>query len=62
MKHVLAWSIWAVTLAAMLTLGTGCADVGRLGARMSGLQVVDVNGCSYTSPKAPCKPVETPQP
>ena len=32
----------------------GCADIGRLGAKTSGLDVVGADGCSYTNPKAPC--------
>jgi len=43
-----------LALALILLVGTGCADFGRLGAKMSGLEAVGVDGCSYTNPKAPC--------
>jgi hypothetical protein len=38
MQHRRAWGSWALGLGVVLTLLAGCADLGKLGAKMHGLE------------------------
>ena len=42
----------------LITLG-GCADLGKLGAKMHGLEVVSADDCRHALHPNPCKTVET---
>jgi hypothetical protein len=42
----------------LITLG-GCADLGKLGAKMHGLEIVSADDCRHALHTNPCKTVET---
>jgi hypothetical protein len=59
MQHRRAWGSWALGLGVVLTLLAGCADLGKLGAKMHGLEVVSADDCRHALHANPCKIVET---
>jgi hypothetical protein len=58
MKHLIAWGIWSTGLMLVLSLVGGCAELGQLGAKMHGLEVVSADDCRHALHTNPCKTVE----
>ena len=54
MRHILAWGAWVIGVTMVLSLCTGCADIGRAGAKMHGLKVVTAADCRHAFHTTPC--------
>ena len=59
MQHLSIWGSWMLGLGMLLITLGGCADLGKLGAKMHGLEVVSADDCRHALHTNPCKTVET---